>query len=372
MGTAGGGGFGVAAKKNASKKQPGSAPVSKEDVAKRIKAAYGGTSQQDIAAGTQRRIEASWRQLPDHLQLAAQLYQKLTLWDDRLSRMSLLEQAKIPTSDAEGAERAREELEGLLNRHNFTKADLHNVFQRITWDSSADAKAARALVGASMQDDVRRRIDRACSIVAASVVEREGPGENDEKRDSTSTRRRRCLDVGCGYGVLVPHLLEAGVGPQQIVGVDLSPQMIRNAREQHGGGVGRSSSSGGAPQPQFVACDFVEEFQEDPDGGPGFDAIMFCSSLHDMPDPIRALQKAGELLNRGGVLVIVHPQGAGHVLNQRFQNPTLVRRGLPDAAELEGLTKTAVLPSFELVTPPAPAGSAEESDQGYLAVLRKM
>jgi demethylmenaquinone methyltransferase/2-methoxy-6-polyprenyl-1,4-benzoquinol methylase len=333
--------------------------VSKEDVAKRIKAAYGGTSQQDIAAGTQRRIEASLRGLPDHLRLAAQLYQKLTLWDDRVSRMSLLEQSKIPPADAEGAERAREELDGLMDRHNLTKATLHNTFQQITWDSSADAKAARALAGAPMQDDVRRRIDRACSIVAESVAAREG-----------EPLERRCLDVGCGYGVLVPHLVQAGVKPRQIVGVDLSPEMIRNAREQHGGG-DRSRSRGGGNAPQFVACDFVDEFQ-DPEGS-GFDAVLFCSSLHDMPDPILALHKAAGLLNREGVLVIVHPQGAGHVQNQRFQNPTLVRRGLPDAAELEELARGgAALSGLQVVTAPAPAGSTEESNQGYLAVLKRI
>jgi 2-polyprenyl-3-methyl-5-hydroxy-6-metoxy-1,4-benzoquinol methylase len=35
----------------------------------------------------------------------------------------------------------------------------------------------------------------------------------------------------CGFGVLVPSLTKAGVDQKQIYGVDLSPEMIRNAQE---------------------------------------------------------------------------------------------------------------------------------------------
>jgi SAM-dependent methyltransferase len=302
--------------------------------------------------------------LPSHLKVATTLHQRVTLWDARMARLSLFEQSQLSPVDVEDAERARKELDELCGQHNLTRVELHNVFQRITWDSSADAKAARAVASENrVPADVAAKIDRACAIVAGAVLSEEG------NRSSG-----RCLDVGCGYGVLIPHLVKAGIEPEQIVGIDLSPEMIRNAHELHGttssssnNKVGaRSSRAGRANGPTFVACDFLNEY-DDPDG---FDGVLLCSSLHDMPDPTQALAKACRLLRPGGVLVVVHPQGAGHVRKQHSQNPILVRRGLPDASELESLTQTALL-GTELVTEPAPDGSLQDSNEGYLFVLRK-
>jgi trans-aconitate methyltransferase len=39
----------------------------------------------------------------------------------------------------------------------------------------------------------------------------------------------KVLDVGCGFGILVPYLKKAGVSEPQIVG-NLLPEMIRNAQ----------------------------------------------------------------------------------------------------------------------------------------------
>ena len=45
----------------------------------------------------------------------------------------------------------------------------------------------------------------------------------------------RILDIGCGTGVLESYLLP--YSPLQIVGVDISPGMIKKARRWHCGGV---------------------------------------------------------------------------------------------------------------------------------------
>jgi len=128
--------------------------------------------------------------------------------------------------------------------------------------------------------------------------------------------------------------------------------MIRNAREQHVG-------------VNFEAADFLK-YCESPTVKDGFDGIIFCASLHDLPDPVGALRRAAALLRPNGRIVIVHPQGASHVLDQVRSNPILVRRGLPDVNELRELDL-----GLDLVVGPPVADSKEEMHEGYLAVLQK-
>lgn len=305
---------------------------SKKDVAKQIEQQYGGTSPQDIAKGTQERIDAAMKELPNHVQVATQLYQQLQRWNARLSTLSVLEHANLPPPELEGARRAEEELERICQEYNLTNDDLHNIFQKVTWDASADAKAARALTG-TMSKDITDKVDNACRIVANAV------GSDGQ-----------CLDVGCGCGVLIPHLTKAGLKANQIYGVDLSFEMIRNAKEQHRG-------------VEFQACDF-QQYSTDIN----FDAVIFCSSLHDLPNAKKALAKAASLLDSGGKLVVAHPQGASHVARQHSANPVMVQNKLPDAIELSTIVSEMGL---EIEKEPATPGSSQEEAEGYLAVLVK-
>lgn len=309
--------------------------VNKKAILKDIKKKYGGTSAQDIAKGTQRNMEKTMRNLPQHLQVATQLYQKLTQWNQRLDSMSILDQASIPTPEMEGARRAQDELNQILDTHNLSEHDLHNIFQQLTWDASADAKMFRAISG-SMPKDIQDRVDRACQLVVKPVL-----------RKSNG----RVLDVGCGFGTLEPNLKAAGLQSKQIYGVDLSPEMIRNAKQLY-------------PECYFEAADFYQ--YNGPEGG--FDGILFCSALHDMPDPVAAIKKAAELLQPSGVIVVVHAQGAAHVEKQAQANPVLVKRGLLSAEELS--TVAAGL-GLSLTREPAKAHTPQDTEEGYLAVLCK-
>jgi 2-polyprenyl-3-methyl-5-hydroxy-6-metoxy-1,4-benzoquinol methylase len=306
--------------------------MSKKDAIKKVQKKYGGTTPEEIARATQQRIEADMQSLPPHLLAATQLYQKLEVWNAHMNNLPILQHANLATEELDGARRAQEELERLYREHDFTQDDLRNVFQKITWDASADAKAARSITG-NMPKDIADRIDRACEIVAEAVLAAGTGG--------------RCLDVGCGFGVLVPSLLKAGIAPAQIYGVDLSPEMIRNGREHHSG-------------VNFEASDFLKDYQDSAEEA-GFDSIVFCSALHDLPDSVAALKKASSLLRPNGKLVIVHAQGASHVAKQVSANPVLVKRGLPDAKELRSLD----LGGLALVVEPVMA------NDGYLAVLQK-
>jgi len=323
-----GGGFGSKSTSTAKKKKK----PSRQEIQSKLEKVYGVTSPQEIALATQQKVEDAIKALPPHIQMATQLYEQLSKWSTYYSRLSLLQQASVPQADLDGAARAQAEFDRLCSEHGFTEIELHNVFQKITWDASADAKAARAIT-ADMPSEIEQRVSQAVKIIAEAVS-----GEG------------RCLDVGCGFGVLVPYLMKAGLRRDQIIGIDLSSEMIRNAREQH-------------PDISFIAADFINEYHDDH----GFEGVLFCSALHDMPDPILAIQKAASLLKPAGTLVIVHPQGATHVLKQASANPILVKRGLPDAVELRKIDE-----KLQLILEPASAGSHAEANQGYLAVLKKI
>ena len=186
-----------------------------------------------------------------------------------------------------------------------------------------------------MPAEIADRVDRACALISDSVAGMDG----------------RVLDVGCGFGVLVPSLTKAGrLQPSQIHGIDLSPEMIRNAQELN-------------PGPTFEAVDFLKDYNA---AEGSFDAVVFCSSLHDMPDMDATLTKAWSLVKpAGGRLVVLHPQGASHVAQQSRANPVLVPRGLPTADEFRILLDGATL-----IIEPAKTRDEEERE-GYLAVIEK-
>ena len=328
-GGGGGGGFGQTTVKQ-------KAPTKKQ-ILKRVEEVYGGTSPEHIARSTQEKIQMKIREQPAPIQMALQLYQQLQQWESHIGQLTVLQQAQLEPAAIEGANRARQELDRLYKEHSpviSCDQDLHNLLQKYTWDASADAKVARSMIG-DMNSATEECIQHACRLVADAITFEDGCEDAES---------RLCLDVGCGFGVLVPFFVKAGIPSANIHGVDLSSEMIRNAREQH-------------PTCTFTACDFLNDYETPT----LFHAIVFCSSLHDLPDVADALTKATSLLTDGGRMVIVHPQGASHVQQQQRSNPVLVKRGLPDTKELQALPnlKLTVEPSFE-------AGTE------YLAVLEKV
>jgi len=102
------------------------------------------------------------------------------------------------------------------------------------------------------------------------------------------------LDLGCGSGVLAPHVLKRGAG---YVGVDASRTLIRLARQFHGG---RAAFLQGDVR---RLPDLAELHPE------SFDVVVFMLSIQDM-DPLEEVLRAGSwALKAGGRLVIfmLHP-----------------------------------------------------------------
>jgi len=94
----------------------------------------------------------------------------------------------------------------------------------------------------------------------------------------------RLLDVGCGTG-LVTHRLAAAGG--QVVGVDLSPAMLEQARRSRGDAT-------------FLQMDARDLYLQDA----AFDAVTLCQVLSYQLHPQRVLDEVRRVLRRGGRLVV--------------------------------------------------------------------
>ncbi|MDT0389853.1 class I SAM-dependent methyltransferase [Streptomyces dubilierae] len=106
------------------------------------------------------------------------------------------------------------------------------------------------------------------------------------------------LDLGCGTGSL--SLLAAEQG-HRVTGVDLSPAMVRLAREKLAG---------------RDAVFLVGDAAAPPVGEQRFDAVLVRHVLWTLPDPARVLRRWYGLLRPGGRLVLIegvwgsaHPVG---------------------------------------------------------------
>lgn len=102
------------------------------------------------------------------------------------------------------------------------------------------------------------------------------------------------LDLCCGQGVLIPHLLEKGVS--RLTGVDASPKLIEAARLRHGRRPGVNLLVSDACQPAPWA-----------DGSYDFAACVMA--VHDVPEIDGLFANLSRSLKPGGraVIVLMHP-----------------------------------------------------------------
>lgn len=331
--------------KKAKDKKKGETPAqAQQRWANKMKKVYGGTSSEEIAAGTEKRISYMMEtSLDEATRKGLELREIVQVFERRITGMGPEEiRQRYSQEELETAIQNRRTFEEHMESNSLTPEDLQVAMQKVTWDASADAKAFRSVTG-TMPTTFKNRVTKASEMAYESI------SKND-----------LVLDVGCGYGVLVPFLKKAGFNSHQIHGVDLSSQMIRHARTFY---------PDVASEGSFEAMDFFAEIKEDKKNR--YRSVVFCSSLHDLPDLKRALLKTkNDLLDSkpGSRIVIVHAQGASHVMNQNKQNPLLVPRNLPTSNELkEWLCEDGA--SMKLVHEPAEPKSQGEVREGYLAVL---
>lgn len=151
----------------------------------------------------------------------------------------------------------------------------HAKLVELFWDAvAAYIPARQRSVGESgMSAKARRQIDAIAGCAASA-----GPA---------------VLDVGCGDGALLPHLLRAGADAGRYLGIDLSARMVAAAAAAH-------------PAATFRRADFLEL---DPSGE--YDCCLLNGASQFFADQSCLVGAAAAAVRSGGRVVIAHAQGAG-------------------------------------------------------------
>ena len=141
------------------------------------------------------------------------------------------------------------------------------------------------------------------AILAAAAV---GPGT-------------RVLDVACGTGVLFEDYLAHGVA--EVVGVDISPEMVRIARRKY-------------PQSHVsVLCADVEEIGF----AQPFDSVVVYNAFPHFTNPARLVAHLAGLLAPGGNLCIAHGMSRQALLRHHEGRPSAVSQPLPELQQVTAL-----------------------------------
>ncbi len=126
----------------------------------------------------------------------------------------------------------------------------------------------------------------------------------------------RVLDVACGTGVLFEDYLTRGAA--EVIGVDLSPEMVRIARRKY-------------PQSHIhVYCADVEEV----DLEPSFDCCVVYNALPHFQDPGRLIERLSRLVRPGGRLCIAHGMGRAALIRHHAGRAAAISRPVPEIAVL--------------------------------------
>jgi len=112
------------------------------------------------------------------------------------------------------------------------------------------------------------------------------------RRRQFSDARGRVLDVACGTGTNVPYLPES----VDFVGVDLSPAMLANAREE----LNRLGREGSLCRMDAASLAFPDD---------SFDTVISALSTCTFPDPVAALREMARVCRpEGRILLLEHGQ----------------------------------------------------------------
>lgn len=150
------------------------------------------------------------------------------------------------------------------------------------------------------------------------------------------------LDVGCGTGVLTPHLRRLAGPSGTVTGVDLAEQMIAVARRKHG------------DQASFIVGDVM-----DLPPAAAFDVVVCYSAFPHFGNQPGAIEHMSRLLKRGGRLAVCQSQSR-RAINERHASADAAVKSdlLPPASEVAAWMARAELTVSE----------QEDSDRLYLVV----
>lgn len=188
--------------------------------------------------------------------------------------------------------------------------DEHLDYQRRYFDEKVE------VFRSNLPEDVRQRMGR--------IV------------DCANLRRGcRVLDVGTGTGVLIPYFLKAGVIPKDILGCDLSTEMLSEARQRF-------------PDIKFWQGDVAEL----PITAGSFDGIFFNACFGNIYDPLAALTRCSNALTNVGKIVVSHPMGNDFVAKLKSEDPKLVLKLLPEESEWQAWAEELNLDATQYLSEP--------------------
>ena len=146
---------------------------------------------------------------------------------------------------------------------------------------------------------VTRRYDALARVYDTITIERFV--YRAARRDAVELLRLRrgdtVLDVGCGTGASL-SLLRHAVGPQgAVIGIDLSPAMLRRARTR--------VRARGWDNVTLVEVDATRLRPEDMPVSSTPSAALFALSLSVVPNPAAVLQSTSRLLPAGGRIAVL-------------------------------------------------------------------
>jgi trans-aconitate methyltransferase len=133
----------------------------------------------------------------------------------------------------------------------------------------------------------------------------------DKVLDSSSFKSKEILDAGCGMGRTLKYLLDKGVSKNNILGVDISEDMLKIAKKN-------------VPVVKTLKTDLAKFNTKNK-----FDLILCTHVLHylDNEDFIKTLKNFYKLLKNKGILffVVTHPvRTTRHNLAEYFKNDWIV------------------------------------------------
>lgn len=132
------------------------------------------------------------------------------------------------------------------------------------------------------------------------------------------TRHNMILDVGSGAGQILRHLLRRTQSSAQLVGFDLSHQMLRRARKKLK-----------SHRPAYIAGDLMRM----PFADESFDCVTCGWVIEHLPDPRPGLREIGRVLKPGGRALILATEDTvlGSLVSRTWKCRTYNRKELEQA-----------------------------------------
>lgn len=170
-----------------------------------------------------------------------------------------------------------------------------------------DTNGRRKAVNRLVEDDLIRRVSfdeyrekvrdvyagpKGALLATCSLLSLHSPmGERlFRKRKFSLEGVKSILDVGSGAGQIVKHLLKYAPGDARIVGIDLSPEMLRRARQRL-----RSD------RPEFFSADLTHL----PFADGTFDCVTCGYVLEHLPDPRTGLRELYRVMTPGARMLLL-------------------------------------------------------------------